>query len=162
MAIKNLWYHQHHHSELGERYLLCICTQRPFQAFVIHKRYIYRWPLWKNCHFPVRLPNCPSGCLSASFLAILVHPYHRLQAGCHLTIDLLFKEQKSALLNRPLTLVYTGIEIVQKSLTCYPIFRIFAKSERIQRTIFSRAMLNFFELPIGALKALFTDSTHAG
>ena len=79
---------------------LCICPQQPFQALVIHKRYIYRWPLWKNCHFPVRLPNCPSGCLSASFLAILVHPYHRLQAGCHLTIDLLFNEQKSPLLNR--------------------------------------------------------------
>ena len=31
--------------------------------------------------------------------------YSRLQAGCYRTIDLFFKEQKSAHLNRPHTLV---------------------------------------------------------
>ena len=34
------------------------------------------------------------------------HTYNRFQAGCYPTIDLFVKEQKSAHLSRPSTLVY--------------------------------------------------------
>ena len=53
---------------LKKRICAFCCTQQPFQALVIHKRYIYRWPLWKNCHYPVRHPTCRSRVSRPCFL----------------------------------------------------------------------------------------------
>ena len=60
--------------------------------------------------------------------------YNRFQAGRYRKINHLSKNQNRPFYDTPI-LWYTCTEIVQKSLTCYPIFRIFAKSERIQKSL---------------------------